>query len=119
MRQDVVALIMGAITLLLIIPLTFAMIVTMYLDTPILAIQAFAIPIALAAAFGWSLLNFFTRPDTDDRLRDREAFAAVALSWHVVVFIGALPYWLSGVFHGPLTDGSEFTDVLRGGVNAS
>ena len=52
------------------------------------------------------------------RLRDREAFAAVALVWPLAVFIGALPYWLGGMFHGPFTEGSDFLDIARGAVNA-
>ena len=101
MRKDVVALILGAIVLLLIIPLTVAMLVAIMMDNPLIGFKGFVIPIAVAAILGFCLLNFFVRPDTNERLRDSEAFAAVALAWPVAVAIGALPYWLTGVFHGP------------------
>ncbi|MBT3772083.1 MAG: TrkH family potassium uptake protein [Euryarchaeota archaeon] len=117
MRTDVVALILGWISLLLIIPLTFSMLMTILLDSFELAIQAFLLPIILSGGFGFILLNYFVRLDTQERLRDKEAFSAVALAWPVIVFFGALPFWLSGVFHGPFTD-SSFIDMCRGGVNS-
>ena len=67
---------------------------------------------------GFSLLSFGVRSDTTERLRDREAFAAVALAYPVAVLIGALPFWLGGVFHGPFTDGSTMADIGRGFVNS-
>jgi trk system potassium uptake protein TrkH len=118
MRKDVVALILGAIILLMILPLSLAMLVTMFLDDPNTALRAFVIPIALSGALGYCLLTYFVRPTTNERLRDAEAFAAVALAWPVAVAIGALPYWLSGVFHGPFTDGSTFSDIARGAINS-
>ena len=51
-------------------------------------------------------------------MRDREAFAAVALVWPIAVFIGALPFWLGGMFVGPFTDGAATADILRGAVNS-
>ena len=48
MRTDVVALILGWISLLLIIPLTFSMLMTILLDSFELAIQAFLLPIILS-----------------------------------------------------------------------
>ena len=62
------------------------------------------------------MLRFGTKRNTHMRLRDREAFAAVALVWPLAVFIGALPYWLGGMFHGPFTEGSDFLDIARGAV---
>lgn len=118
MRKDVVALILGAIVLLLIIPLTVAMLVTIIMDDPMTGFKGFVIPIAVAGILGYCLLTFFVRPDTNERLRDSEAFAAVALAWPVAVAIGALPYWLSGVFHGPFTDGATLADIARGAVNS-
>ena len=118
MRKDVVALILGAIVLLLIIPLTVAMLVTMLMDDPMTGFKGFVIPIAVAGILGYCLLTFFVRPDTNERLRDSEAFAAVALAWPVAVAIGALPYWFTGVFHGPFTDGATLADIARGAVNS-
>ncbi len=39
--------------------------------------------------------------DQDEGVRDREAVTAVALGWLIVIFFGAMPYWLGGTFHGP------------------
>jgi trk system potassium uptake protein TrkH len=83
-----------------------------------LALRAFSIPAGLSLFIGAMMLRFGTKRNTHMRLRDREAFAAVALVWPLAVFIGALPYWLGGMFHGPFTDGSDFADVARGAVNA-
>ncbi len=118
MRKDVVALILGAIVLLLIIPLTVAMLVTIIMDDPMTGLKGFVIPITVAGILGYCLLTFFVRPDTNERLRDSEAFAAVALAWPVAVAIGALPYWLTGVFNGPFTDGATMADIARGAVNS-
>ncbi len=118
MRKDVVALILGAIVLLMIIPLCLALVVTMVMDDPTTGLIGFVLPIALAGLIGYCLLTFFVKPNTNERLRDTEAFAAVALAWPVAVAIGALPYWLTGVFHGPFTDGSTFADIARGAVNS-
>ena len=49
-------------------------------------------------------------------VRDREAFASVALGWIPVVIVGALPLWLGGMFHGPFGDfwnPGEQTQPLR------
>lgn len=117
MRNDVVALILGWISVLLIVPLTLSMVVSMFMDGIYLALQSFVIPISISGALGYYLLFYWVRPDTGGRLRDKEAFSAVALAWPVVVFIGALPFWLSGVFHGPFTD-SSLMDVGRGAINS-
>ena len=79
---------------------------------------SFAIPAIFSSAIGFLMLSIGTRTDTTERLRDREAFAAVALVWPIAVFIGSLPYWLGGVFVGPFTDGAALIDILRGGVNS-
>ena len=64
------------------------------------------------------MLSFGTRTDTAERLRDREAFAAVALVYPLVVLIGTLPYWLGGVFVGPFTADAGLVDIARGWVNS-
>ena len=48
---------------------------------------------------GIGLLSFGVRSDTTERLRDREAFAAVAMAYPVAVLVGALPFWLGIYFH--------------------
>ena len=118
MRRDVLSLIVGWTMMAMIIPLLFSFIVTWWLDGINTALISFAIPIVISGMIGVALLSLGVRSDTTERLRDREAFAAVALAWPVAVLIGSLPFWLGGVFHGPFTDGSGMTDIARGFVNS-
>ena len=118
MRFDVLNLILGWTLVALTLPLLFCVVITGYLDDWELALRAFSIPAGLSLFIGAMMLRFGTKRNTHMRLRDREAFAAVALVWPLAVFIGALPYWLGGMFHGPFTDGSDFLDIARGAVNA-
>ena len=118
MRFDVLNLILGWTLVALTVPLLFCVVITGYLDNWELALRAFSIPAGLSLFIGSMMLRFGTKRNTHMRLRDREAFAAVALVWPLAVFIGALPYWFGGVFHGPFTDGSGFADVARGAVNS-
>ena len=118
MRFDVLYLILGWTLVALTIPLLFCFIVTGYLDDWNLALRAFSIPAGMSLFIGAIMLRFGTKRNTHMRLRDREAFAAVALVWPLAVFIGALPYWFGGMFHGPFTDGSDFLDIARGAVNS-
>lgn len=118
MRRDVLSLILGWTMVALIVPLLFSFCITWWLDGFNTAAVAFAIPTILSGVIGVSLLSFGVRSDTTERLRDREAFAAVALAYPVAVLIGALPFWLGGVFHGPFTDGSTMVDIGRGFVNS-
>ena len=118
MRRDVVALIVGWTLVALCIPLTLALLVTIFLDDWSLAIRAFLPSLVISGLTGFLLIRGWVRSDTEERLRDREAFAAVAMCWPAVVAIGALPFWLSGVFIGPFTEDAQFVDILRGGVNS-
>ena len=118
MRGDVLALILGWTLVALTIPLVLCAIITGFLDDWDLAIRAFSLPAGLSLFIGFVMLRFGTRRNTHTRLRDREAFAAVALVWPLAVFVGAFPYWFGGVFHGPFTDGSELSDIFRGAVNS-
>ncbi len=118
MRRDVLSLIVGWTLLAMIVPLTFSFLVTWWLDGFDIALRAFLIPTILSGTIGGGLLTAFVRSDTTERLRDREAFAAVALAWPVAVFIGAFPFWLGGVFNGPFTDQVAMADIARGFVNS-
>ena len=118
MRFDVLGLILGWTLVALTIPLVACAIITGLLDDWELAMRAFTVPAILSLVIGFLMLRFGTRTNTHTRLRDKEAFAAVALVWPLAVLIGALPYWFGGVFHGPFTDGSDVSDILRGAVNS-
>jgi trk system potassium uptake protein TrkH len=118
MRRDVLSLIVGWTMMAMIVPLLFSFIATWWLDGIYTAFIAFLLPIVISGMIGLSLLTIGVRSDTTERLRDREAFAAVALAWPVAVLVGSLPFWLGGVFHGPFTDGSGMLDIVRGFVNS-
>tara|TARA_B100000459_G_C8597552_1_gene210431 strand:+ start:1886 stop:3523 length:1638 start_codon:yes stop_codon:yes gene_type:complete len=118
MRTDVLNLILGWTLIALTVPLLLCGLLTIWLDDFQLAMYSFAIPAIFSSAIGFLMLSIGTRTDTTERLRDREAFAAVALVWPIAVFIGSLPYWLGGVFVGPFTEDAALIDILRGGVNS-
>mgnify|MGYP003682008145 CR=1 FL=1 len=118
MRRDVLSLIVGWTMMAMIIPLSFSFVITWWLDGFSTASVSFLLPIIISGVIGLSLLSIGVRSDTTERLRDREAFAAVALAWPVAVLVGSLPFWLGGVFHGPFTDGSSMADIGRGFVNS-
>ena len=118
MRRDVLSLIVGWTMMAMIVPLLFSFILTWWLDGINTALIAFLLPIVISGMIGLALLTIGVRSDTTERLRDREAFAAVALAWPVAVLVGSLPLWLGGVFHGPSTDGSQMSDIARGFVSS-
>ena len=94
MRFDVLNLILGWTLIALTLPLVLCGLLTIWLDDWQLALYSFAIPAVLSPTVGLLMLSLGTRTDTTERLRDREAFAAVALVWPIAVLIGALPFWL-------------------------
>ena len=94
MRFDVLSLILGWTLIAISLPLLICGIITVWLDDFEMAMKAFLIPLILSPMIGYLMLKFGTRSDTAERLRDREAFAAVALIYPIVVFIGLFPYWL-------------------------
>ena len=118
MRFDVLNLILGWTLIALTLPLVLCGLLTIWLDDWQLAMYSFAIPAVLSPTVGLLMLSLGTRTDTTERLRDREAFAAVALVWPIAVFIGALPFWLGGMFVGPFTPDALMIDILRGAVNS-
>ena len=118
MRTDVLCMILGWTLIALSLPLAASGIATAFLDSIQLALISFAIPSMISLTLGISMLTLWTRTNTSERLRDKEAFAAVALVWPLAVLIGSLPFWLGGVFVGPFTDGATMMDIGRGAVNS-
>ncbi|MDP6905799.1 MAG: TrkH family potassium uptake protein [Candidatus Thalassarchaeaceae archaeon] len=118
MRYDVIGLIAGWSLFLLAIPLAIsAGIGFITHDEIAIILWSFLPPILFCVVVGGILIRYGTRRDSADRLRDREAFAAVALSWPLIVAVGALPYWLGPTFHGPITwdgDGGTLKEILGG-----
>ena len=118
MRSDVLYLILGWTLIALSIPLAICGVLTGVLDSVELALRAFAIPSFISAFVGILMVSFGTRTNTSERLRDKEAFAGVALVWPIAVLIGAMPYWLGGMFNGPFTPDVALVDIARGAVNS-
>jgi trk system potassium uptake protein TrkH len=118
MRHDIIGLIAGWSLLLLSVPLVISVGVGLLMqDDWRMVLAAFIPPIIISVFLGGVLVRWGTRTDTPERLRDREAFAAVALSWPVIVAVGALPYWLGPTFHGPITwdgDGGTLYEIAGG-----
>ena len=118
MRYDVIGLVAGWSLVLLTIPLLLSAVVghLMHDDTAII-LWSFLPPVIFCGFTGGMLIRHGTRLDIADRLRDREAVVAVALSWPLIVAVGALPYWLGPTFHGPITwdgDGGTLTEIVGG-----
>ena len=102
MRFDVLNLILGWTLVALTIPLVLCVVITGYLDNWDLAFRAFSIPAGLSLFIGLMMLRFGTKRNTHMRLRDREAFAAVALVWPLAVFIEPFHIGLEECFTGHL-----------------
>ncbi|MBT5614559.1 MAG: hypothetical protein HOJ64_06765, partial [Euryarchaeota archaeon] len=117
MRWDVVGLVLGWTIRLAALPLSVVTIFSIYDDGIGYASRTYFIPLIIAGIIGQFLVSLSNGYETSSRVRDREAFASVALGWIPVVIIGALPYWFGGMFNGPfeLIEGNaNFIQVLEG-----
>ena len=119
MRKDVIGLIIGITLLAITLPMLVAFILGLILDEdPIKTSISFGIPIFLSLTLGLFLFRRTKSQVNSRHVRDREAFVAVALAWPAVVLIGALPYWLGGMFWGPFNDAPGILELIRGFVNS-
>lgn len=121
MRWDVIGLVIGWTLRIFAIPLAVVGSYSVYVDGWEFAFKTYAI--ALVIAFGASqwLISKYSGYEVSGRVRDREAFAAVALGWPPVVLLGAIPFWLGGMFYGPFefVDGNAtFLEMLSGALHA-
>lgn len=117
MRWDVVGLVLGWTIRLVAIPLAVVAIYSCHQEGLEMGLRTFLAPLVLAVLLGQSLVSLSKDADASTRVRDREAFASVALGWIPVVAVGALPFWLGGMFYGPFEymDGTaSHSDVLTG-----
>ena len=101
MRWEVVSLVLGWTIGLVSLPLAVVGFYSLYSEGIEPAIRTFAIPTLISISAGYALVFHSRVSDPSARVRDREAFASVALGWIPVVIVGALPLWLGGMFHGP------------------
>ena len=117
MRWDVVGLVLGWTIRLVAIPLAIVAVYSCHQEGLEMGLRTFLAPLVLAVLLGQSLVSLSKDADASTRVRDREAFASVALGWIPVVAVGALPFWLGGMFYGPFEymDGTaSHSDVLAG-----
>ena len=117
MRWDVVGLVLGWTIRLAALPLSIVTIFSIYDDGISYAARTYFIPLLIAGIIGQILVSLSNGYETSTRVRDREAFASVALGWIPVVLIGALPFWFGGMFNGPyeLVEGNaNLVQVLEG-----
>ena len=120
MRWEIVCLVLGwtigLVTIPLIVVAIFSFITEGFED----AVRTFAIPLIVSIISGYALVSLSGADDASSRVRDREAFASVALGWIPVVIVGALPFWFGGMFYGPFgaywASGSDYSasEVLLG-----
>ena len=117
MRWDVVGLVLGWTIRLVAIPLAVVAVYSCHQEGLEVGLRTFLAPLILAALLGQSLVSLSKDADASTRVRDREAFASVALGWIPVVAVGALPFWLGGMFYGPfeyMEGTASHSDVLAG-----
>ena len=117
MRWDVVGLVLGWTIRLVAVPLAVVAVYSCHQEGLEVGLRTFLPPLVLAIVLGQSLVSLSKDADASTRVRDREAFASVALGWIPVVAVGALPFWLGGMFYGPFEymDGTaSHSDVLAG-----
>ena len=119
MRWDVVGLVLGWTIRLIALPLLVVAAYSTYLEAEGIeyAAKTYLPPFLLSLVVGQSLVSLARNSDASSRVRDREAFASVALGWIPVVAVGSLPYWLGGMFYGPLelmAGEATFWEALRG-----
>ncbi|NIQ02304.1 MAG: TrkH family potassium uptake protein [Nitrospinaceae bacterium] len=93
---NVIGVLLILLSALLLVPLG----VSLYYPSPAVegfleTRQAFSVTFGAALLTGLALWKLF--PSGIEKLRDREGFAIVALSWIAVSLFGALPYLLTGV----------------------
>ena len=103
MRWDVVGLVLGWTIRLISIPLLVVFLYSGFVENEGIEYAAITyLPsFFLSLIIGQSLVSLAENSDASSRVRDREAFASVALGWIPVVAVGSLPFWLGGVFYGP------------------
>ena len=120
MRYDVIGLVAGWSLILLSIPLIISGAIGYIMNDELsILMWSFLPAVIFCIIVGGILVQLGTRRDSAERLRDREAFAAGALSWPLIVAVGALPYWLGPTFHGPITwdgDGGTLYEIMGGMV---
>ena len=121
MRWDVIGLVIGWTLRIFALPLAVVGAYSVYADGWEFALQTYAIALVIAIVASQWLFSKASSYEVGSRVRDREAFAAVALGWPPVVLLGAIPFWLGGMFYGPfefMADEATFFEMLSGALHA-
>lgn len=117
MRWDAIGLVLGWTIRLVAIPLAFVGLFSAYTEGVDYAGKTYLIPLLIAGLVSQWFISKAVENPSRKRVRDREAFVAVALGWIPVIALGALPYWLGGTFFGPFefyAGDATFVELLRG-----
>ncbi|MDB4602520.1 hypothetical protein OAH71_01230 [Euryarchaeota archaeon] len=117
MRWDVIGLVLGWTIRVVCIPLSVVGIFSFYVEGQEYAIKTYLIPLIIAAFVSQWFINKSQNSPSTQRVRDREAFASVALGWIPVIALGSMPFWLGGTFYGPydlISNDASFVEVLHG-----
>ena len=115
MRWDVIGLVLGWTIRVVCFPLSLVGLFSFYTEGQEYAIKTYLIPIIIAIVVSQWFIIRSKRNTSHQRVRDREAFASVALGWIPVILLGSMPYWLGGTFYGPYHFGDvSFIEILRG-----
>tara|TARA_B100001142_G_scaffold34942_2_gene30855 strand:- start:1088 stop:2668 length:1581 start_codon:yes stop_codon:yes gene_type:complete len=101
MRWDVVGLVLGWTIRLVALPLLIVALFSIFEDGLIYSVKTYFLPLFISGILGQLMVSMSNGYEASTRVRDREAFASVALGWIPVVLIGSLPFWLGGMFYGP------------------
>ena len=88
MRWEVVSLVLGWTIGLVSLPLALVGFYSLYSEGLEPAVRTFAIPTLVSIIVGYALILHSRVSDPSARVRDREAFASVALGWIPVVVVG-------------------------------
>ena len=92
MRWEVVGLVLGWTIGLVAIPLAIVTLYSAYAEGVEDSVRTFVTPLTLSLVVGYLMVTNFASSDASSRVRDREAFASVALGWIPVVIVGSLPF---------------------------
>ena len=117
MRWDAIGLVLGWTIRIVAIPLAIIGLFSAYTEGVDYAGKTYLIPILIAVLVSQWFISKAAANPSKKRIRDREAFVAVALGWIPVIALGALPYWLGGTFFGPfefLAGDATSVELLRG-----
>tara|TARA_Y100001970_G_scaffold166768_1_gene204148 strand:- start:159300 stop:160871 length:1572 start_codon:yes stop_codon:yes gene_type:complete len=123
MRWDVIGLVIGWTLRIFSFPLIFVGFYSWWIGEGIdFIIRTYAITFIIALIASQNLIRYGNNSRSNNQaLRDREAFAAVALAWPPIVLLGAIPFWLGGMFFGPFefyTEEANFTQLLQGSLHS-